>query len=602
MIPDEIIEQVRDAADLVEIVGESVQLKRTGTDWRGPCPFHGGTHRNFAVVPKKGLYYCYVCHAAGDVFTYLMKRVGMDYPTAVREVARRVGIVIPDRSGREGPDPREPLFSALAVAEEWFAARLREGKDAEAARNYLESREVPMPVAAEWALGFAPADRSFAEAMKQLGLDERILIEAGLLVKREDGTITPRFRGRLLFPIKDQRGRTVAFGGRILGPGEPKYLNSPESPIFHKGSTLYNLHQARHAIRKEGFAILVEGYFDVFRLVTAGVEHVVAPLGTAMTSDQAALIKRLAPTVVLMYDSDAAGLKATFRAGDEALRHGLRVKVATLPDGEDPDSLARKGGARAVQTILDDAVDVVERKIQLLERKGWFEGVERRREALDRLIPTIRAASDPIAKELYLGLVADKIGLSRAVLEQELAARPRHEPAAPLPSAPPRQGPPSSDPRPARAQPRRVGQRTEADLLALLLRDREWLERARTEVPPGRFEVGTFREIFEALLSAPADAPVGDVAVALSPQGRAAWQRLQERAADLDGVKEDELYAASVSRLEERAMVEALPPQADIAARKDSKQQLPPTAKARLGWEKHKTQPRSRTPDARREG
>lgn len=599
MIPDEVIEQVRDAADLVELVSESVTLKRTGTDWRGPCPFHGGTHRNFAVVPKKGLYYCYVCHAAGDVFTYLMKRFGMDYPTAVRDVARRAGIVIPDRPSREGPDPREPLFSAMAVAEEWFAARLREGKDAEAARTYLESRDVPMPVAAEWALGFAPSDRSFPAAMKQLGLDEGILLEAGLLVKREDGTVNPRFRGRLLFPIKDQRGRTVAFGGRILGSGEPKYLNSPESPIFHKGSTLYNLHQSKHAIRKEGYAILVEGYFDVFRLVVAGVEHVVAPLGTAMTSEQAALIKRLAPTVVLMYDSDSAGLKATFRAGDEALRHGLRVRVATLPDGEDPDSLARKGGAKAVNAILDDAVDLVERKIQLLERKGWFVGVERRREALDRLIPTIRAASDPIAKDLYLGRVAEKIGLSRAVLEQELAAKPRHEPAPP---PPPRQGMPQPDHRPVRAQPRRVGQRTEADLLALLLKSSEWLDRARTEVPVARFEVGTFREIFEALLAFPAGAPVADLAEQLSPAGRSAWQRLQERAADLDGVKEDELYAASVSRLEERAMVEALPPQADIAARQDSKQQLPPTAKARLGWEKHKTQPRSRTPDARREG
>ena len=597
MIPDEVIEQVRDAADLVEIVGESVSLKRTGTDWRGCCPFHGGTHRNFAVVPKKGLYYCYVCHAAGDIFTYLMKRFGMDYPTAVRDVARRTGIVIPDRPSREGPDPREPLFSAMAVAEEWFAARLREGKDAEAARTYLESRDVPMPVAAEWALGFAPADRSFPAAMQQLGLDERILVEAGLLVKRDDGTMSPRFRGRLLFPIKDQRGRTVAFGGRILGSGEPKYLNSPESPIFHKGSTLYNLHQARHAIRKEGSAILVEGYFDVFRLVVAGIEHVVAPLGTAMTSDQAALIKRLAPTVVLMYDSDAAGLKATFRAGDEGLRHGLRVKVATLPDGEDPDSLARTGGAKAVLAVLDDAVDVVERKIQLLERKGWFEGVERRREALDRLIPTIRAASDPIAKDLYVGRVAEKVGVSRAVLEQELAAKPRYEPPAPPPP-----GPPSADLGPARAQPRRVGQRTEADLLALLLKGPEWLGRARTEVAPTRFEVGTFREIFEALLAFPGDAPVADLAEGLSPAARSAWQRLQERGADLDGVKEDELYAASVSRLEERAMAEALPPVSEIAARQDSKQQLPPTAKARLGWEKHKTQPRSRTPDARREG
>jgi DNA primase len=165
VIPDDVIEQVRDSADLVDLIGEVVSLKRTGADWRGPCPFHGGTHRNFAVIPKKGLYYCYVCHEGGDVFTFLMKRFGMDYPTAVREVARRVGIAIPERGGREGPDPREPLFSAAAVAQEWFAARLREGPDADAARTYLESRELPLPIAAELGLGYAPSDRSFALAM-----------------------------------------------------------------------------------------------------------------------------------------------------------------------------------------------------------------------------------------------------------------------------------------------------------------------------------------------------------------------------------------------------------------------------------------------------
>ncbi|MHB1329866.1 MAG: DNA primase, partial [Gemmatimonadales bacterium] len=453
MIPDELIEQVRDSADLVELIGEAVSLKRTGADWRGPCPFHGGTHRNFAVVPKKGLYYCYVCHAAGDVFTFLMKRFGMDYPTAVREIARRVGITIPEQGAREGPDPREPLYGAMSVAQEWFATRLREGGEAEQARKYLESRELPLTVAAEWGLGFAPRDRAFADAMRQLGLDERVLLEVGLLVRRDDGTLTPRFRGRLLFPIRDQRGRVVAFGGRILGSGEPKYLNSPESPIFHKGTGLYNLHQAKHAIRKDGHAIVVEGYFDVIRLVEAGIESVVAPLGTALTADQAVLLRRFAPTVIMLYDSDAAGLRATFRAGDECLRNGLRVLVATLPEGEDPDTLVRTGGAPALGRILEDAVDVVERKIQLLERRGWFEGVERRRDALDRLLPTIRAASDPIARDLYIGRVAERVGLTRAVLEQELTSTPKTS----VPRQPSRPVPPSVDRRPPRPERRRTG-------------------------------------------------------------------------------------------------------------------------------------------------
>ncbi|MDX2056764.1 MAG: DNA primase [Gemmatimonadales bacterium] len=596
MIPDELIEQIRDTADLVEIIGENVQLKRTGADWRGPCPFHGGTHRNFAVVPKKGLYYCYVCHAAGDVYTYLMKRFGMDYPTAVREVARRVGITIPEgRAAQPIDQHRESLFGAMTVAQEWFAARLRESADAEVARKYLESRDVPMPVAAEWGLGYAPDDRSFPTAMKQLGIDEAILLEVGLLVKRDDGTVIPRFRGRLLFPIHDLRGRVVAFGGRLLRQGEPKYLNSPETPIFHKGTSLYHLHLAKNAIRKEGRAIVVEGYFDVLRPAQAGIEPVVAPLGTALTPDQAALLKRFAPTVILLYDSDSAGLKATFRAGDECLRHGLRVKVATMPPGEDPDSLVRTGGAAALEAILADAVDLLERKIQLLERKGWFEGVERRRDALDRLLPTVRAATDPIARDLYLGLVADRVGISRAVLEQELATRPVAPPPPPAPPAGPG-APRSVDVRPARPERGRVGTRVEAQLLQLMLRDPEWLERGRTEVPPERFDVPVFREIYTALLAQPAGAPGTDVAERLSPQARAAWQRLQEQAVGLEGADPDELYVAATTRLEERELLRGLPPATDIEARKDSKQRLSAGAKARFVWEKQKAQPPTRPP------
>ena len=270
MIPDEIIEQVRDSADLIGIIGESVELKRSGADYRGACPFHGGTHRNFAVIPKKNLYYCYVCHAAGDIFTYFMKRFGMDYPTAVREVARRSGIVIPETPSRDGPDPREPLFGAVALAQDWFATQLAENPEAEQARKYLQSRGLDLATVQPLGLGYAPRGDALLAAMARHQVPQKVLLEAGLLHQRDDGRINPRFRGRLLFPIHDLRGRAVGFGGRIIGEGEPKYLNSPETPIFHKGTMLYNLHQAKQAIRKEETAVLVEGYFDVLRLVLAG--------------------------------------------------------------------------------------------------------------------------------------------------------------------------------------------------------------------------------------------------------------------------------------------------------------------------------------------
>src|SRR2546428_14044768 len=258
-------------------------------------------------------------------------------------VARRGGSTSRER-GPSGPDPREPLFTAVATAADWFARQLRDNAAAEVARQYLTTRHLELEQADQLGLGYAPKDRAFLDAMKGLGLQGEVLLEAGLVVKRDDGTVGSRFRGRLLFPIHDLRARVVAFGGRIVDEGEPKYLNSPDPPIFHKGKLLYNLHAAKHAMRKAERAILVEGYFDMLRPVLAGIEEVVAPLGTGLTPEQAQLIKRHAPHVILLYDSDDAGLRATFRAGDELLRERLRVSVATLPPGEDPDTLVSARG------------------------------------------------------------------------------------------------------------------------------------------------------------------------------------------------------------------------------------------------------------------
>jgi len=486
MIPDDVIEQVREAADLVAIVGEHVELKRTGSDYRGPCPFHGGTHRNFAVIPKKGMFYCFVCHEAGDVFTFFMKKLGMDYPTAVRETARRVGITIPER-GATGPDPREPLFQAVATAADWFARQLREAPEANLARHYLVSRQVSMETAEVQGLGYAPRGPAFLDAMKGLGLREAVLLEAGLMVKREDGTVLPRFRARLQFPIHDLRSRVVAFSGRLLDNGEPKYLNSPDTPIFHKGKLLYNLHAAKHAIRKAERAILVEGQFDVLRLTLTGFEEVVAPLGTGLTADQAELLQRHAQHVILLYDSDDAGLRATFRAGDELLRHRLRVSVATLPEGEDPDTLARQGGAAALEGILKQAIDVLERKIQILERKGFFGSLPGRRRALDRLLPTIRAAADPITRELYISRVAEVSGVRKDVLERESGVGSRESaPKSPTPSSRlPSSALPSS---------------AEKVLLLLMMAGEPWRTRVPDAVDSEEFEFGPYRLVFEALV------------------------------------------------------------------------------------------------------
>jgi len=532
LIPDDVIEQVREAADLVGIIGEHVELKRSGSDYRGPCPFHGGAHRNFAVIPKKGMFYCFVCHEAGDVFTFFMKRLGMDYPTAVREVARRVGITIPER-GPAGPDPHEPLYNAVATAADWFARQLRESPEADVARQYLGSRGLELETVLPLGLGYAPTGKAFPDAMKGLGLRDEVLLEAGLVVKREDGTLAPRFRGRLLFPIHDPRARIVGFGGRILGAGEPKYLNSPETVIFHKGRLLYNLHAAKHAMRKAERAILVEGYFDVLRLSLAGIEEVVAPLGTGLTSDQAQLVQRHAAHVILLYDSDEAGLRATFRAADELLRERLRVSVATLPPGEDPDTLVQRRGAAGLEAILKDAVDVFERKLQILDRKGLFGTLAGRRRALDRLLPTIRAAADPITRELYTSRAAEVAGVRKDVLEREvvIAGGGRREAG---------ETPPPASPLPSPALPASA----EKALLLLLLEGEPWRSRVRDAIDAEEFEFVPYREVFEAIAD--------DAVLSLSETSARAYELLRDEG--LGDRDPNSLYERAVNWIEARRL------------------------------------------------
>lgn len=422
MIPDEVVEQVVQAADIVAIIGEHVKLKKTGSVWRGPCPFHQGTNANFSVMPRGG-YKCFVCGESGTVFTFVQKRLGMSFPEAVKYVGAKSGIEVQEvQRKREGPDPREPLWELHGTVAEYFQRQLWDEPAGEQARAYLKERDVSRNTAERFGLGYAPRDvNALRSHLAGLGVPEERTIAAGLLVKRDDSNeLRPRFRDRLIFPILEQGGKTVGFGGRLLGPGEPKYLNSAESDIFSKGKILYNLGNARNAIRREDRVILVEGYFDALRLVESGVEHVVAPMGTALADGQAELLSRFTKHAVLLYDSDGPGQKATFRAADVLLAKGFEVRVVTLPEGEDPDTFVRAKGRAGIEPLIENAMDVFDRKVQLLQRAGWFNDLQHKRRALDRLLPTIRAASDPITRDLYLARAADAAGIAREVLLSEL--------------------------------------------------------------------------------------------------------------------------------------------------------------------------------------
>jgi DNA primase len=490
LVSDHLVEEIRARAEIVEIVSEFMSLKRSGKGYRGPCPLHGGDGPNFAVDPDRQLFKCFVCDEGGDVFGFLMKHLGLEFPEAVRQVGVRVGIEVPEHDDRR-EDPHAPLRGALAFAAEWYAANLTEPKG-ERARGYLQRRGMSLEDAAQYGVGFAPDEwRGLRDAAVTQGFDEKLLLEVGLL-GTSDHSAEPydRFRSRLMFTIQDLRERPIAFGGRILDPNSdaPKYLNSPESPVFHKGNELYGLNWARHSMRREGHAAIVEGFTDVIALHRAGHGFAVAGLGTAFTRQQAQRLSRYAKKCYLIYDSDSAGLRATFRTADILLGVGMHPMVVTLPQGEDPDSLIGRAGSSAITELMDDAVDVLERKLQILGKEGYLERIEGRRRAFDGLLSTLRAVSDPALRDLYVSRAVDGLGVRRDTLVHEIARGKRGERARPQAARP-------------NARRRNVVSPVERELMLLLVRDGSLVQRALVlGFEAHHLEDRMHREIFKALV------------------------------------------------------------------------------------------------------
>jgi DNA primase len=562
MIPDDVVERVREEADIVQIIGEHVALKRMGTDYRGPCPFHQGTHPNFSVSPKKHMYYCFVCKEGGDVFTFLTKRLGLDWPGAVRLVADKSGIEVREvESQRSGPDPREPLWEVTATAAEYFRRMLWDDDGGRPAREYLASRGIDRPTADRFGIGYSPTAIGFMRSYLQtLGFDDARQTAAGVLTQPEEGREPrPRFRGRLIFPIFDSVGHTVGFGGRLIGPGDVKYVNSPESAIFAKRRLLYGLNWAKFAIRRDERVLLVEGYFDVVRLLAAGIDSVVAPLGTALTAEQAELIARYTKVAYLIYDSDRAGLKATFKSGDELLRRGIAVRVVTLPEGDDPDTFVGSHGAEQLEVHLRGALDVFERKVQLLERSGWFADLGRKRQAIDRLLPTIRAASDPILRDMYVTRASEVAGVPRALLWREVGDA--GVASGDVPAAGPVSAPEPRRPQVRRARADRRGRSAESrdsaewELVRWLLLARAERDQVEGRLTPSGVRDPELRAIFAVLLEHGPDATVPELAAELEPEAVAVLEELVAvgpTGADPKRVIKDVLDTLRVRDLSER--------------------------------------------------
>ena len=358
-IPREFIDELLARLDVVEVIDRRVPLKKAGKDFKACCPFHNEKTPSFTVSRPKQFYHCFGCGVSGTAITFLMEFEHLSFPEAVEELAGEAGLEVPDTGpSRSGDNPTLPLLEILGETSRYYKDQLRSHSDASTTIAYLKQRGLTGEIAARFDLGYAPTgwDNLSSTAGNEEKLD--LMVKAGLISKRESGGHYDRFRARVIFPIHDSKGRVIAFGGRLLDEGEPKYLNSPETPVFHKGSELYNLHRARSAIAQQQVSIVVEGYMDVLALAQHGIDHCVATLGTATTATHLQRLFRLAPSIVFCFDGDRAGRDAAGRALEIALpslESGRQVSFLFLPDGEDPDSVVRDQGADTFRALIESA-------------------------------------------------------------------------------------------------------------------------------------------------------------------------------------------------------------------------------------------------------
>jgi DNA primase len=424
------IARVREAADLLDVVGDYVRLKKRGRGWEGLCPFHEEKTPSFSVDPDKGLYYCFGCHQGGDVFKFLMQIEHLNFPEAVERLARRYGVKLPPSSPetKKRREAGERQRALLEEAQRFFVDCLG-GAEGRKARSELERRGFPTESWGNFGFGYAPDDwRRLLDHLKRRH-PEGVVIDSGLAVRPDSGT-TPydRFRNRLTFPIRSGDGALIAFGGRQLGDGEPKYLNSPESALFRKRSTLFCLDRARRALADSGQVLVVEGYFDCLSLHRVGLENVVATLGTALTPDHARLLKRrLGPDglALLCYDADAAGRRAAASGAGVLLEAGVDVAVVALPQGMDPDDLVRERGGEAMRGLFEHPTPLLDFLLADLPP----DPATRRRSGL-RLAPLVCSASDPALRRNLIEELARQLYLRpREIEEQGITGRRTAPPA-----------------------------------------------------------------------------------------------------------------------------------------------------------------------------
>jgi DNA primase len=421
------LDRIREATNIVDLVSEHVRLKKRGRNFVGLCPFHNEKTPSFNVLEDRGIFKCFGCGKGGDVFSFVMQIEGLTFPEAVQKLASRAHIELEGErveADEIARSERESLYHALREAAAYYYRVLR-SQEGSSAMEYLHKRGLDDEIIRKFGLGYAP-DRAglLIDHLVNKGIDIDKLERAGLAGRRDSGESYERFRGRVMFPVFNATGRIVGFGGRIM-PNAPKelakYINSPDTQVYHKSQILYGLFQAKDAVRKAGYAILVEGYADVLAVVQAGIENVVAASGTSLTMEQLQLLRRYTTNIVLLFDADTAGKNATMRGIELAIEAGFDVHTVVLPTGEDPDSFIRLNGKEAFEGALEHRQTFIETKAQLFEEQGAFRDPGRMAQAVRSIVETIAKVPDSIKRALFIQKLGERFHLSEQLLSTELA-------------------------------------------------------------------------------------------------------------------------------------------------------------------------------------
>ncbi|MCH8306711.1 MAG: DNA primase [Proteobacteria bacterium] len=417
LIPQHFIDDLIARADIIEVIGKRVQLKKAGREFKANCPFHDEKTPSFTVSPAKGFYHCFGCGAHGTALGFLMEYDHMSFVEAVESLASSMGIEVPRDESQRPAHRYDELFELLAKVERYYQANLRNN---DAAKDYLKARGIDGATAKRFGIGYASA--GWSTVLDKFGKSNEIierLLAVGLVIRKDNASHYDRFRDRIMFPIRDARGRCIGFGGRVIGDQEPKYLNSPETVLFHKGRELYGLYEARQAIRNIEMLVVVEGYMDVVGLARHGIEFAVATLGTATSDDHLTRLFRLTEEVIFCFDGDSAGRAAAWRALEATLpqiREGRQIRFVFLPEGQDPDSFIRDNGAKAFEGALAEGVPLSDFLVRELALKVDMDSVDGRARLAELAKPLVQRIPQGVYRELLTERLAEAVGLSASKL------------------------------------------------------------------------------------------------------------------------------------------------------------------------------------------